>query len=1146
MDFYEVVDQVVQLLQQRGRLTYRSLKLQFKLDDETLEALKEEILYAHPQVVDDEGRGLLWTGEANVPPEPAPSIAQTAQPEAVSEVQSPQAKPSPEPPTPDAERRQLTVMFCDLADSTKLSGQLDPEDLRDVIRAYQETAAGVILRYEGHIAQYLGDGLLVYFGWPQAHEDDAQRSIHAGLGIIDAMATLNTQMAQDKGVRLTLRIGIHTGPVVIGEMGGGGRHEQLALGETTNIAARLEGMAQPNTVVISDATYRLIEGYFNCHDLGTHALKGVATPMPLYQVRQTTGIQGRLDTAMRRGLTPLVGREQEVGMLLERWVQVKEGQGQVVLLSGEAGIGKSRLAQVLKDHIADEPHTRLECRSSPYYQNSALYPMTDLFQRTLQWQQDDTPAQRLERLEHTLSASRLPLEDTVPLLAALLSLPLSEDQYPPLQLTPQRQRQKTLETLVAMLLEQAERQPVLFILEDLHWTDPTTLDWLTLLVEQVPTTSLLIVLTCRPAFQSPWGLRSHLTPIALNRFTQGQIETMASGMTGAKSLPAEVVQHLVEKTDGVPLYVEEMLKAILEAGILQESDGRYTLTGPLASLAIPATLQDSLMARLDRLETAKSTAQLGAVLGRQFSYEVLKTVSQLDDATLQRELDRLVEAELLYQRGLSAQATYIFKHALIQDTAYQTLLRRTRQEYHQRIAQALTEHFAETAETQPELLAHHYTEAGLRESAVAYWQRAGDLANTRSAHQEAIHHLENGLTVIEALPETPKRIEHEISLQIALGQALMHAKGQGIPDVERAFSRAYELCRQVGESPQLFPVLWGLWRFYHIGAKYRTALELGEQCLSLAQQVQDPALLIPSHFALGGTLQFVGEFARARAHLEQGIALYVPQEHRELAFRYGLDLKVWCLSYGAWPLWLMGYPDQALRRSHEALSLAQELAHPLSIAGALDYASFVNQFRREAPMTQERTEAAMALAREHGFPQYEALGLPMWGWALAQQGHGEAGIDALRQGMAAHLVVGAQLIRPYFLAMFVEAIEDKPEEGLVALDEALTLVETTEERWWEAELYRLKGVLLQRVEGDVQSAELTPETCFQQALDIACHQQAKSFELRAATSLARLWQSQDKRQEAYDLLAPVYEWFTEGFDTADLKDAKALLDELEG
>jgi class 3 adenylate cyclase len=675
MEFYEVLAEVIQLLQREGRASYRALKRQFNLDDAYIEDLKEELLFSHP-VIDEDGRGLVWNGETDAtsestsqpnPPEPQPIVEQA---QSVQETSSPV-----EPHTPEAERRQLTVMFIDIVESTALSGELDPEDYREVVRQYQQVCSEVVKRYHGHVAQLLGDGLLVYFGFPSAHEDDGQRAVRSGLGIIDAIGNLNTSLEQTKDVKLAVRLGIHTGLVVVGEMGGEGRQEQLALGETPNSASRIQGLAAPDTLVISEATSRLTQGYFDCEPLGEHDLRGVSQPIAVYRVLGDTGIQNRLEVAITRGLTPLVGREQESGLLLERWEQVKDGQGQVILLSGEAGIGKSRLVQVLKDHVAEQPHTRLGCRSSPFFTNSALYPITDFLQRTLRFQTDDIPETKLEKLEHNLSQYRLALEETVPLFASLLSLPVPEDRYPPLNLSPQRQRQKTLESIVAIILELSEQQPLLFILEDLHWTDPTTLEFLGLLIDQTPTASVYVLLTCRPEYQPSWSHRSYLTEMTVSRLSQPQVEWMAQQVAGRKGLTAEIVQQLVDKTDGVPLYVEEMTKAVLESGSLKEVDGHYELTGTAISLTIPATLQDSLMSRLDRLGTAKTVAQYAAVISRQFSYELLQAVLQTDRETVQKELSRLVEAELLYQRGLPPQATYTFKHALIQDTAYQSLLR---------------------------------------------------------------------------------------------------------------------------------------------------------------------------------------------------------------------------------------------------------------------------------------------------------------------------------------------------------------------------------------------------------------------------------------------------------------------------------------
>jgi class 3 adenylate cyclase len=983
MDYDAVLAQVLALLQQEQRVAYRVLKRRLQLDDETLEDLKDDLIYAKQLAVDEDGRVLVWTGETASAPTPASPGPPPATPD-VSPAQGEAALVVPS--TPDAERRQLTVIFCDLVDSTVLASHLDPEDWRDVVRAYQRVCTDVIQRYEGHTAQLLGDGLLIYFGYPQAHEDDAQRAVRAGLGMLAAIGELNSRLQQDKGIQLALRVGIHTGLVVVGEMGGQGRQEQLALGEVPNVCSRIQGLAASNTMAVSEATYRLIQGYFACQDLGAQTLRGVAEPVAVYRVLGESGATSRLDVAQPRGLTPLVGREQEVGLLVERWEQVKAGHGHVVLLTGDAGIGKSRLVQMLKDSVTNEPHIRWECRSLPYYQNTALYPLTDLFQRTLQWQHDETPDAQLEKLEQVLSQYRLPLEETVPLFASLLSLPLPEDRYAPLALSPQRQRQKTLEAIVAILLELAERHPVLFIVEDLHWTDPTTLELLGLLLDQTPTAALLVLLTCRPHFQPAWHHRSYLSEITVNRLSHTQVEQIVTGVTAGKTLPPEVLQQIIARTDGVPLFVEEVTKAILESGQLKETDGHYELAGSLQAFAIPATLQDSLMARLDRLMTGKVIAQLGATIGRQFSYALLQAVAQLNDRTLHEELHRLVEAEIVYQRGMPPQSTYVFKHALIQDAAYESLLKSTKQHYHQRIAQVLEAQFPETAEAQPERLAHHCTEAGLTEQAVTYWYKAGQRAIERSAHVEAISHLRTGLKLLQTLPETPEHRQRELLVHTALGASLSATKGFAAPEVGQTYTYARQLCHHLEDPNQLFTVLHGLWSYYQVRSELQTAHELGEQLLTLAQQAQDSAMLVVAHRALGTTLLFLGAVAAAHTHYAQGMALYDSQQHRAAAFLYGDDAGVVCFSRGAWALWCLGYPDHGQARNDEAVTLAQQSAHPFSLSFALSFVAMFHQFRREVRATQERAEAAIRLATEQGFPQWKAVGAIMRGCALAQQG----------------------------------------------------------------------------------------------------------------------------------------------------------------
>jgi class 3 adenylate cyclase/tetratricopeptide (TPR) repeat protein len=918
MTFEEILDQAIAMLQRRGRVTYRTLRLQFQLDEEQLKALKEALIDAERLAIDEEGRVLVWAGSpASSPTASASQVAtQDNSPNQTPPVADVPATAAGQVPRPaDAERRQLTVLFCDLVGSTALSAQLDPEDLREVVRAYQDTCAKVIARFEGHIAQYLGDGLLVYFGYPLAHEDDAQRAVRAGLGMVEALGHLNTRLAQERGVRLAVRLGIHTGLVVVGEIGSGGRQEQLALGETPNIAARLQGLAAPDTVVISAATAHLIHGYFVCQPLGAQALKGLPQPLQVYRVLHESGAQTRLDIITPRGLTPLVGRDEEVALLQRRWAQAKAGLGQVVLLSGEAGIGKSRLVQVLKEHITSEPHPRLEWRGAPAHQQSALSSVIDQLQRLLRGPHDAPPAEQLRTLEATLTAAGMALGEAVPLLAALLSLPLPA-AYAPLTLSPQRQRQHTLETLLTWLQRETQRQPVLLLVEDLYWVDPSTLELLSLLVEQCAQWHLCLVLTVRPEFHPSWAMAADFTFLTLRRLAPAEIERLATHVAEGKALPPAVLQEVVRKTDGVPLFVEELTKTVLSSGLLEEQEDRYALYGPLPPLAIPATLHDALLARLDRLAAAKVVAQLGAMIGRTFAYDLLQAVAPLDAANLRGALAQLVEAEVVAQRGLPPQATYTFKHALIQDTAYQSLLKSTRQQYHHRIAQALEQHLPDTAERYPELVAQHYTEAGLVAQAIPYWQRAGEHALTYSAYQEAVSHLTTALALLTTLPETPQRSQQELTMQMTLGMALRATKGAGAPEVERLYTRARELCGQVGEPSQLFRVLWGLWMVYNSRGDYQTQRALGEQLLSLAQRLHDPDLLLEAHHALWTTLFRGGELAAARPHLEQGLQLYEPERHRAHATLYsGHDPGVCCRNVAAPALWFLGYPDQAVASS---------------------------------------------------------------------------------------------------------------------------------------------------------------------------------------------------------------------------------------
>jgi class 3 adenylate cyclase/predicted ATPase len=1041
------------------------------------------------------------------------------------------------------------MLFCDLVGSTALSAQLDPEEYREVVRAYQQASATVIERFDGHIAQYLGDGVLVYFGYPAAHEDDAARAVRVGLRIIEAIQALNLYLPRP----LQVRIGIHTGPVVVGNIGGGSRQEQLALGETPNLAARIQGIANPDEVVISAATYRLVEGLFEYEDRGQPELKGAPTSLTVYRVVKEGEAQSRFQVVVRRGLTPLVGREHEFDLLRERWQRAKDGAGQIVLLSGEPGIGKSRLVEALKETVEDEGARCLELRCSPYAQGSALQPVIEHLQRLLHFRPDETPERKLDKLQQALSRSRFPQAETLPLLADLFSLP-HPPEVPPLTLSPQKQKEQTAEALVAWLHEEATQQAVVYVWEDLHWADPSTLELLTLFLTQVPTTRLLAILTCRPEFTPPWGAHSRLSQLTLSRLGRTAVEMMVEKVTDGKALPREVLQQIASKTDGVPLFVEELTKMVVESDLVTEVDGHYELSGPLPPLAIPSTLQDSLMARLDRLATARQIAQIGATLGREFDYALLQAVAPLHKDTLQQELQQLVEAELVYQSGIPPQARYLFKHALVQETAYQSLLKSRRQQLHQRVAHVLEEQFPETVESQPELVAHHYTEAGLTAQAIPYYERAGERARQRSAHAEAISHLSKGLELLMTLPDTPERARQELPLQIALGVPLMITKGYAAPELERAYTRARELCREVGELPQLFSILGGLWVFYEHRPEYKMAHELAEHCLREAQRMQDPSRLMWGHYFLGETLRFLGQPALACVHLEKALTLYDPPQHRAIAFRTGGDPGTDSLTELALALWSLGYPDQALKKLHEALSIAREISYPFNSATALAYAAWLHSLCRDGPATKEWAEATMTLASEQRFPYWLAIGTILQGWALVEQGKGEEGLAQLHQGLVAYRAISAWY-RPHLLALLAEAYGKvgQPEEGLRALDEALTLVNTTGEQFYEAELYRLRGMLTLQQQSTVQApkstiansqAETEAEACFHQALAIARRQQAQSLELRTSTSLARLWQQQGKRVEAHQLLSEIYGWFTEGFDTKDLQEAKAILEEL--
>jgi predicted ATPase/class 3 adenylate cyclase len=1036
-----------------------------------------------------------------------------------------------------AERRQLTVLFCDLVGSTELAARLDPEDLRGVMSAYHRVTAAVVERFAGHVARYLGDGVLAYFGWPRAHEDDPERAVRTGLALVEGVARLEPHA----NVRLQARVGIATGQVVVGDLvGAGAARDEAVVGDTPNLAARLQALAAPESVVISQATRRLVAGVFELEDLGPQRLKGFAEPLTVWRVAGHGRAEGRFEARQTAGLTPLVGREEEIALLLRRWEQARDGEGQVVLLSGEPGIGKSRIVREVRERLAAEPHLRLTHQCSSYHQTSPLRPVVEHLERAAGFERDDPAEARIDKLEAVLARGTDMLDEAVPLMAALLGIPTGE-RYPALELTPQRQKQLTLEALLDQLAGLAAEQPVLLLYEDVHWIDPTSQELLSLAIERIPRLPVLLLITFRPEFIPPWSGQPHVSALLLARLGRQDGALMVDRVVGEKSLPAEVITQIVAKTDGVPLFVEELTKTVLESGLLTDAGDHYELTGPLPPLAIPATLHDSLMARLDRLAPVKEIAQIGAAIGREFSHALLAAVADRPEAELQTALDQLVASELVFRRGTPPEATYSFKHALVQDVAYQSLLKSRREPLHTRIARALEERFPETAATEPERLAQHYAAAGLYDQAVGYWHRAGQRASERSANLEAITHLTKGLELARTLPDPTQSARHELKLQVALGEPLVAVKGYGSPEAGATYARALKLCRELGDTLRLFPAMFGLWHFYYGQAAFHRARDLGNELLGLAERCADPLLLVAAHQALGQSLYNLGKFAAARKHLEQAQQAFQVKLDRSPHLPYGVAPSVQRMAFLAQLLLCTGYPDQALQRSHEAIGSARELRHPHSLACSMYFAIRLHLLRGETREADELAEAAFALSTKHGFTLWTALIVFMQGWSLCQQGRVTDGVARMRTGHDDALATGYKAARTMYCSLFAEAYGriGQLSEGWQMLSEALDAAEQSGQRYYEAETYRFRGELHLR-EADVQHAEAS----FERAIDIARHQQAKSWELRAATSLARLWAEQGRHREAYDLLAPVYGWFTEGFDTGDLKDARALLNQL--
>ncbi len=1039
-----------------------------------------------------------------------------------------------------AERRQLTVMFCDVVGWTSLSERLDPELLSEIAHAYQAAAGEAIRRYEGHVAQYLGDGLLAYFGYPRAHEDDGQRAVLSAMGILTAIRAMNASWAADSGIELSVRIGIDTGMAVVGQVGDTSHHELLALGEAPNVAARLQALAEPNAILISERTFQLTSGAFEFANLGEQPIKGLARLLQVWRVLGHGALASRFDASARNGLTPMINREQELGLLAACWERSRNAQTQVVLMSGEAGVGKSRLLRALHDRLGPHGHGLFRFQCSPYHTNTALYPIVAGLSLNLRLDEDVPPAANLDKVE-SLVAGRYqrPTKD-VQLIASALSVD-SVHRYGALTLTPERQKEDTIRALLDLLHSAALEQPSLIVFEDTHWADPTTIEFLDNLIHRVSDAALLVIITQRSHFAPNWSEHSHVTSLSLEKFSRVHSEALVGELTRGKQLPANLIEHVITHADGVPLFVEELTKAVIGSSSLKEGDDRYEYIGSITSIPIPSTLRDSLIARLERSAPVKAVAQVGAAIGREFNHRILAAVAEMPTTVLNDAIGQLIAAEVVSMREVAGEKIYVFKHALVRDATYDLLLKSARKHLHAKVASALENDSIGSKKVPPELLAYHYTEAGLTTQAVRYWLRAGDNAAARSANIEAENHLQRALELLGATPEDAQRELIELEVRTSLGPVLVANKGYTAEEVDHTYARAQFLVQRVGAAPQLFSIVRGQFQLLLLQAKYPIAERTVEFLRALADDKGDVAAEVDAELCAGLTALYRGRFRNAHEYLRSGAQNYDPEQHRSHSLHAGVDLGVGCVAYHARTLWFLGYPDQAVARGEEAISLAQAAGLSLTLTQALGMLGIVRQARRDHTSTMRWIQKTIEHSAEHGHSYWIVLGDILRGWLLAQTGEPMEGAKLISLGLANYRATGARLGESWFYLMLADAYEKNGQfsEALAQISNALEHIRETEEEYYAAEVHRIKGELL-LVGGKAAHAEV--EVCFRRALEIADRQDAKGWELRAAMSMAKLLITTGRGKQGRNVLEPVYSWFTEGISTLDLQEAKALLE----
>ena len=1027
----------------------------------------------------------------------------------------------------EAEFRQITVMFCDLVGSTQLSEKLDPEDLQKIIDSYRRECSTAIRRYGGEVARYLGDGVLAFFGWPYAHEDDAPRAVHAALEIVSVVTKIS------ESVTLACRVGVCSGPVVVGEIRNSTASWSMdAVGETPNIAARLQTLAEPDTVLISESTRRLVSATFDLQGLGPQALKGITEPVRAYRVLAAKSAGSRFEAAHAGTLTPLVGRSSELRLLLDRWEKVKEGDGQVILLSGIPGVGKSRLLHELKSHVEEEPHILLHHQCSPYHNQSAFHPVIEQIEQAAHLIAREADADKITKLQAYLPRSTNSSIEPLLLIANLLSIS-TENQQHLSELTPQQIKNRTISTLVEMLLAFSVQRPTLCIFEDAHWLDASTLELLELMISRIAHARVLLIVSSRPEFRPTWLAHANVSTHSLTRLSQAEVKTMIRDLLRGGNMPQKLVDQIIEKADGVPLFIEELTSSTLSAP-LRETLGH---TEQPASLRVPETLSDALMERLDRAAPSRRVAQIAAVIGREFSDDLLSAAARIDEEDMQSALSLLEQADIIYRVGISPFVRFAFKHVLLRDAIYDSLLKSKRQQIHADIAAILVHDFPKLVENQPEVLALHYQEASNHQMAIRYWFESGQRAVAHSANVEAIANFRKALQLLNALPETPERIKQEIDIQLALGIPLIAVRGYTAAETREAFSRARTLCLRLGDIPEYFQALFGLWGNHWMCGKNDEALRMADEFLSRSRALSDPVLLMVANRVMGSTLLTLGDFQSSASHFEETIRLSTGREERPLYNLYMVGPRAASLLLLSWDLWILGYPDQALSRVSEALALGKDLGHPYTVAFAHYMTSVVHLLRGDAAHALESAERSFEMSQEQRFSLYAILSRISRGRAIGELGRlGEARVE-LTQGIDEARRNGVGFMLP-MMDSWLADVHTKTGENEYALsfvERALTNIGDVTGRSWEAELHRQRAQILLALD---PSKLREAESHLQKSIEVARGQSAKSLELRAATNLAELWRAQGRPDEARALLEPICHWFNEGAETADLKQAR--------